>query len=706
VVLIDESGYCNILSHLSVDLYRRVRIECLSAIKLLNDKSINSFQQLFLNNISYYLQYDHIAAIKCDRNILENICNRYGDENDKINYYNTPYPLARKLIMNVMRKGLGDRVSSIVPLLCDNSNELCIGLILNPENAFNVVDKGPQSNQPEAENFRAFWGKKAEIRRFKDGSITESLLWCPATAPIGEKRLICMKIVQFLLKHHFNIANEKVNYIANQFEIVIRNIFNELIETNEERSLQVIRTFDELSRQLRSLNDIPLEIVSVLGIDAVFRYTDVTPPLANASATKKGFINKELKGRFLAPKVLKGVIQLATSGKWPDDIDAMKRIKAAFYIDIGAKIKSQYSDIQVQVLHDHIEVLKEKLLFRFKIVHPKEIALAKEEISSVNNLTKIYRTNATSMRMEYESTLLPKLTSYLHGLHHKYSSFGPTVAIAKRWLYSQLIDPFLWPDECTELIIAEMFLKCNPAEPSIQPQVNFFRFLTHLANFNHENDMIVVNFNDDMDQEVLSTLEVKFRKCRKNFPPLFIVTSFDAPHQYGIWSTASPIVNIVCRVQMLAQHSIKMINENFTKLSGSTVKDLFTPSLEGYDLIITLNEKFVKRFDIVLHNFTNFKAIQYEKKPAPPADVDLVSKFLRELRDAFDDVALFFYDPICARKIAVLWKPCVQETRQFAVSHLNKCKQVNDRLVVNVDAILNDIQIIGSGLIENIEILN
>lgn len=219
--------------------------------------------------------------------------------------------------------------------------------------------------------------------------------------------------------------------------------------------------------------------------------------------------------------------------------------------------------------------------------------------------------------------------------------------------------------------------------------------------------MIVVNFNDELDSDQISTLENNFRKSRKNFPPLFIVTSIDSPHHYGIWSSRGPSVNILKRVQMLAECSLQAIADDFTRLNTSIIKDLFTPSMEGYNLVIHLNDKFVKRYDIVLHNFANFKSVQYEKKSAPPAGINFVATFLSELRGAFEDVAVFFYNPVAGTKIAMLWKPTVSEKKAFAVSHVNRCQlENNGRLKVNIDAIINDIQIIGKGIISSIEILN
>lgn len=703
LVIVDSTGYCNIMSLVSLDLYKRIREECLNAIKMLDNKSINSFHQLFLTAIPFYVQYDQILSIKYDSKLYDNIIERFGSSDDKINFHNLSYPHLRKMIMAVLRRGLGNRVSSIVPISQALSNELDIGIILNPDNAYNIVEKGPQSNEPEAEDFRKFWGNKAEIRRFKDGSITESVLWCRADAPIGEKRLICRNIIMFLLKHHFHIIGEKVNYVANQMEITIKQIFNELNETNEERSLVAIKAFDELSKQLRALNDLPLEIVSVLGIDPIFRYTDVTPPLANGSTTKNGFITKQLKGKFRAQKILNGIIQLSPSGKWPDDLDAMKRIKAAFYIEIARKMEDKYHQTTIQVMHDCIEAIKGNLVFRLKIVHPKEVALAKEELSTSNNLTKLYKTNEDSLLLEFQGSVLPKMTSSIHGLHHQFPSYGPSVAIAKRWLYSHMIDTFLWPDECTELIIAEMYIKMTPMEPAIQPQTAFLRFLHRLAQFDPQTEMIVVNFNDELPLEKLEEIEGRFSKSRKTLPALCIVTSCDF-NNHGIWTSRAPSTNILQRVKILAQSSIALIADNYTKMTMHTVKDLFTTSFDGYDLIIQLNEQYVRKADIVLHNFIGFKSVKYEKKPAPAAGINFVENFLLELREAFEHVAVFFHNPIGGSKIGMLWKPIVAETREFSTSHVNGCKLENDRLRVNTDAIIRDIQIMGDGIINSIEI--
>jgi len=59
----------------------------------------------------------------------------------------------------------------------DDIGKLVIGLELNPETCFDIVDKGPEANLQEAADFRNFWGVKSELRRFKDGAIREAAVW-------------------------------------------------------------------------------------------------------------------------------------------------------------------------------------------------------------------------------------------------------------------------------------------------------------------------------------------------------------------------------------------------------------------------------------------------------------------------------------------------------------------------------------------------
>lgn len=86
-------------------------------------------------------------------------------------------------------------------------------------------------------------------------------------------------------------------------------------------------------------------------------------------------------------------------------------------------------------------------------------------------------------------------------LHQQYPSYGPTCCLAKRWLSAQLLDPYHFPEMCTELLVASLFLISEPYQPPNQPQLGFFRFLHLLAHTNWNNECIILNLNAEMSSE-------------------------------------------------------------------------------------------------------------------------------------------------------------------------------------------------------------
>lgn len=115
---------------------------------------------------------------------IPSLLSQYGTLEETFDYSGHWYPHILKLLLRVLRRGLGQRIESILPVndavlgawsLKSKpptvEKKLQLGLILHPEFAFDILDKGPQSNLPEAEDFRQFWGSKSELRRFQDGLV-------------------------------------------------------------------------------------------------------------------------------------------------------------------------------------------------------------------------------------------------------------------------------------------------------------------------------------------------------------------------------------------------------------------------------------------------------------------------------------------------------------------------------------------------------
>lgn len=140
-------------------------------------------------------------------------------------------------------------------------------------------------------------------------SIAEACVWGSLTSSLVEKRLVCKQIVEHLLQHHFSIEPNQISYTANQLDsaFAVDKMFTDFMDGDnnaEHLSVQVIKTFDELAKNLRALDELPLGITSVLGQSPVFRYCELLPIIANAR-----LFTKENKDTFNAHIVNHAVIQ-------------------------------------------------------------------------------------------------------------------------------------------------------------------------------------------------------------------------------------------------------------------------------------------------------------------------------------------------------------------------------------------------------------
>lgn len=281
------------------------------------------------------------------------------------------------------------------------------------------------------------------------------------------------------------------------------------------------------------------------------------------------------------------VIQLEDSGRWPSELKAFRCVKTTFYIDIAEKLREQLK-LQAKTGLDGVYVLKKGFVFRVQIYHPKEIVLLKQQWNNENG-------TENPIDLEKRLFLLPKVTSALHGVYKQFASFGPTVMIAKRWIYSQLIDSDLWSDECTELMIASQFLKAGSLPVTHQPQTGFLRFLHMLAKTNWKTDMILVNFNEDMSDDEILKLKEKFAKERDSFPPLFITTCYDQGHTSYWACNEKPLHLVLQRLGFLASSALETLEKGFEDFKQNIpLNDLFKPNMDGYNALIHLDTSIVQ----------------------------------------------------------------------------------------------------------------
>lgn len=209
-------------------------------------------------------------------------------------------------------------------------------------------------------------------------------------------------------------------------------------------------------------------------------------------------------------------------------------------------------------------------LFRIRIAIQKELALIKKTVTNKGVLA--YRDTEASRIYERDLLVLPKLTVYLHTLYHQHTSFGPAVMIAKRWLMAQLIDDALWPEVCTELLMARIYLQTDSLAAPVQPQVGFLRWLQLLATADWRTDYVLLNFNDGLSAEQLSKLESQFLNDRDSFPFLTIVSSGGESKEWAVWSSRAPVMELVARVAVLSRHCLQSVEQELFVATGPIVQ--------------------------------------------------------------------------------------------------------------------------------------
>ncbi|KAG8276705.1 Nucleolar protein 6 [Homalodisca vitripennis] len=732
VVFVDTTGHCNLAAGIHRLTYQRVKQEAQLAVECLDNQDMNSFQALFMTPMPFLRQFDHIIRVKTKKILVETVLKRMSSTEIRVKNYFATEALFISVVTGTLETGLGGRLEMLAYQLPVEQQwpvarvhpkpyqNLVLGLRLNTETAYSIIEKGPPANEPQAEKFRELWGSLCELRRFRDGTVCEAVVWAKLGAPLSERRLVTQKMAMHLLQKRLGMFGYYLTYAANQLETFVteKALIPDRLEygTGEEVSQAAVRTFDSLAKQVRELPDLPLDVSGVHGISAVLRGAEVFPPVpwSGRPQAKTGMegptcwmFNRSFGKApdYITP--IEGVIELGLSRKWPEDPEAVRRIRAAFNIHIAKAILEKY-DLQTQAYTDHIDVFKEGFVFRLRVVYPREVVLLKE-CKTPDGKTS-YRDTPESLQLEKYTLHLPKLTGALHGLQQQWPSMGVVCRLAKRWLSSQLLDNAHVPDVATELLVASLFLSPEPFRPLAQPQPMFLRFLHLLAHTNFHLEPVVVNFNGNLKREDLIEIESHFRSERTALPPLYIATQYDKSG--SVWTREAPTLPVLVRLASLASQSLTVLETNFLSSALShKCKVVFRPPLELYDALIRLKPMQLSRLSQGV-DFTQKTPVQVRvpkvRRKIPITGFDPAEFYLRELRESYSDFALFFHDTYGGRTIGVLFKPSAFETHEFKVSQVNCRKPVKEGkkelLTLNFDAIIEDFYILGTGLVQTIHL--
>ena len=623
-------------------------------------------------------------------------------------------------LYKVLREALSDRVYLIhlaspeaggwptkirAPTIL-NQGYIVVGFLLNADNAARLVDHGPSAEDKEAASaFRKFWGEKAELRRFKDGSILESLVWSdeePSTP-------VLLRILLYVLQRHFgHDVIKTLNLVGPSFSQLLPN--NKSKDSTQPLApfRAVMTAFETLQRDLRALDGLPLHLRHVSATSPELRYASYGLPSNSVETDHQ--------------RPLDVVAEFESSARWPESFVAIQRTKIAFLLRIGELLGEAVNGIVTRLGLENgtHTILNASFLdviyptgpaFRVRIYHEREYVLLERKL--VHDSLDLRTKEETSMALSAYSRDFVQLslhTESIKTLCTRFSLLSPTIRLLKRWCNSHLLSPHI-SEELIELLVVRTFVRPYPWRAPSSVMTGFLRTLAFISKWDWRTEPLIVPLNDRLDPKDIETLKVRFEAWRKIDPGMNRVVVFAASNldlTGATWTESGPSKVVAARFTSLAKAASNVVKE-----SGSAIDPtkLFTSSTADYDFVIHLRSISSSNSGRTVAKQAHFKNLQVHfSRNSDLIGHDPMELFLTELKTQYRNTIVLFYDTEAKHVIAGLWNPQVGP-RQWKVNLtystsplLNEEGENEPQVGINKLATLNDIARLGRDLIELIEI--
>ena len=592
-------------------------------------------------------------------------------------------------IFAVLQTALGDRASLIHvrseslgtwdpassgPAVGDS--KILIGVVAHPTKATRTIDQGPLANQQPANPFRDFWGSKAELRRFKDGIIRETLVW---SRDIDGRSPIC-QIISSTMSRHF----------AGFQEIPLE--WEDLREDWAAAGDLVSVAFVKLDRLLRSLAMMPLQV----------RLLRLATP--------------ECRLHTPIDQIIETVVQFERSSRWPDDLSAVQRTKTALLLKLGDALDTALSNRRTRLGFDttgltwlqspFLDTQIDDFTFRVRLHHDRETVLV-QRLLDLPNSTAQARERARSALRTLKRTYWLGLahTQAMDAIAARFPVFRAGVRLLRRWCAAHLLSDHIAP-ELQEIIVAHVFSSPYPHAVPGSPRTAFLRTLSVLSAWNWQYEPLVVNLTSRMTKQDVEAIRLHFEASRKADPAMRRVTLVvGTVMDLGgtAWSNGKIPFVVAARLTALARGTLKMIPNGPLKV---TLKALFAPPRNKYDFLIKLRSPFCADPTMA----ASPSGLRVTTGVALKAAQE---RFVEELNTRYRDLAVIFYGKTTG-VIAGLWSP-FQDRRYWKASldystlptsgsqsRIGQTARADFPTRVNRMALLNEIARLGGNLIISI----
>ncbi|CAG7996386.1 unnamed protein product [Penicillium salamii] len=678
-VVYDGRRGLNILYKMTPWSYATLRHEASTTLKMLNESREDNFDKVFILKVDEpALRFDRLITIKA-----------FTGETLKALQEQTK-------LYNVLTRALGDRVNlvsitshpvsawSVKSKQPKKSNEgVSVGLLLNAENVGRIVDHGPAAEEKEeSASFQAFWGEKSELRRFKDGSILESLVWSEDS---GDS--IIHQILEYILQRHFEI--DDFGFLGDEYDEHLKEHGDNILAYSSPAFQSANEAFKDLETSIRSMDDVPLEVRHLAPASSLLRYTAVRPG---------------------GPADV--VLQFESSSRWPDDFAAIQMTKVAFLLKIGDALEQSgaaVSPCRVGLENESSRIINNAyldiphssgVLFRLRIHHDREQTLLERNLKD-RNLSPREREEAAFALFSYKKTFvqIPRLTQALRSLCTRFPLLSPTIRLTKQWFDSHLFTAQM-NEELVELLVIRTFTQPNPWECPSSVMTGFLRTLHSLSRWDWQQEPFIIDLGGDLSPEVTEQIRTRFTAWRNIDPAMNSVALFvasDVDPEGVTWTQYEMPSKVVAgRLSSLAKAAVGLVRSNPHDLD---ISDLFDTSLAPYDFVIHLRSKLFGRST----SAPKFKNLTESRTSMGPT----IRSFVCDVQSCYQQSILLFHGDDRCPVIAGLWNPQTLKPRSWNLKTAYSTAPApgsQDQVSINRPAIINEIARLGHGLIEHIEV--
>lgn len=543
-------------------------------------------------------------------------------------------------LADVIRRALTDRCTSITlserPSSKPSHASYRLGLNMHTENATRIIEYGPTADDLGAvKAFKQFWGNKSETRRFKDGRILESVLW-DAAGP-AERQVIFVQILKHVLSLHLKVAASDMHFYAGAYDRLLLEAPQvcRALYTNDPKETgfsAIMAALDTLSKDLRSLKDVPLNITGVQPISAGLRYSSTFVP--------GSYRSKALP--YISPSanytdVHDISISFESSGRWPEDLAAIQKVKGALLCKVGESLGESVPGTQCSVnitpealasgANLFLDVLTAQgYIFRLSVTYLRERLLLENALLEDDITTEDKVLNSTLLKAWHlRNVIRPAHHAAISNLQTRFPAYSFTVRTLKRWAAAHMLSRH-FNDEILELIGAKVFLEeTSVYAPPASGSAGFARALQLIASWDWQSGPLLVQLYTPVDNTAVeatpmfpATLRAEVDRLWSERVKKGISTTASVWHVVteqdllgSAFTSSGPSRLAATRIQQLAQATLTRLSTLVTAADehvqvigtccfyGSVliidVQPLFSPSLRGFDFILHLDRTHVSR---------------------------------------------------------------------------------------------------------------